>query len=82
MYVHVQGISNLIKVVAEYTFHDSIGVEVFDFWFQFMEKKRFSMFISVIYRDGKANMTHITLFFDRANRIKGILGLQKTYFSW
>lgn len=68
--------------MIENTLHNGIWVKVFDFWFHFMEKKRFAMFIRVIYRDGKANMTYITLLFDRTERNKGILGLQKTYFSW
>ena len=70
------GISNLIKVVAEYTFHDSIGVEVFDFWFRFMEKIGFSKVIGVIHRDHKADMTHIALFFDRTDRIVGVFGFK------
>ena len=68
--------------MSEYTLHDGIWVEVFNFWFYFMEKKRNSMFVGVIYWDHKANMTHITLFFDRADRIAGVFGLQKTYLSW
>ena len=58
----------LLEIVTEYAFHDGIRVKVFDFWFYLMEKIRFSMFVGVIYRDRKANMTHITLFFDRTDR--------------
>src|SRR3990167_4274251 len=66
----------LTETVAEYTFHDSIRVKVFDFWFHFMEKIGSSTIISIIYRDTKANMTHIALFFDRTDRIGGIFGLK------
>ena len=72
---------NLLETVTEYSFHDGIRVKVFDFWFHFMEKIRFSMVVGVIYRDHKANMTHIALFFDRTDRIAGIFGLQETYLS-
>jgi hypothetical protein len=71
----------LLEIVTEYAFHDGSGVKVFDFWFHFMEKIRFFMFVGVIYRDNKANMTHIALFFDRTDRIAGVFGLQKTYLS-
>jgi len=57
MYVHVQGISNLIKVVAEYAFSDGISAKVFDFWFHFKGKIRFPLFVDVIYRDHKAYRT-------------------------
>ena len=63
-------------MVAEYTLHDSIGVEVFNSWFHFMEKIGFSTVISIIYWDNKANMTHIALFFDRADKITGIFCFQ------
>ena len=69
-------------MVAEYTFHDSIGVEVFNIWFHFMEKIGFSKVIGVIHRDNKANMTHIALFFDRTDSISGVFGPQETYLSW
>ena len=71
----------LLEIVTEYAFHDGIRVKVFDFWFYLMGKIRFSMFVGVIYRDRKANMTHITLFFDRTDRISGVLGFQKMYLS-
>ena len=51
----------LTETVTEYTFHDSIRVKVFDFWFRFMEKIGSSTIISIIYWDTKANMTHIAL---------------------
>ena len=66
----------LTETVAEYTFHDSIRVKVFDFWFHFMEKIGITMFVGVIYRDHKANMTHIALFFDGTERIAGVFGLK------
>ena len=72
----------LLETVTEYTFHDSIGVEVFDNGFHFMEKIGFSTVISIIHRDNKANMTHIALFFDRTDRIAGVFGLHETYLSW
>ena len=72
----------LLETVTEYTFHDSIGVEVFDNGFHFMEKIGFSTVIGVIHRDNKANMTHIALFFDRTDRIAGVFGLHETYLSW
>ena len=72
----------LLETVTEDTFHNSIGVEVFDFWFHFMEKIGFSKVIGVIYRDTKANVTHIALFFDGTDRITGVFCLQETYFSW
>ena len=71
----------LLEIVTEYAFHDGIRVKVFDFWFYLMGKIRFSMFVGVIYRDRKANTTHITLFFDRTDRISGVLGFQKMYLS-
>ena len=67
---------NLYEIVTEYAFHDGIRVKVFDFWFYLMEKIRFSMFVGVIYRDNKANMTHIALFFDRTDRIAGVFGFK------
>jgi hypothetical protein len=36
----------------------------------------FSKVIGIIYRDTKANMIHIALFFDRTDRIGGIFGLK------
>ena len=51
----------LTETVAEYTFHDSIRVKVFNNWFHFMEKIGFPKVIGVIHRDNKANMTHIAL---------------------
>jgi len=70
-----------LEIVTEYAFHDGIRVKVFDFWFYLMEKIRFSMFVGVIHRDNKANVTHIALFFDRTDSISGVLGFQKTYLS-
>ena len=70
------GNSKLIETVTEDTFHDGIGVKVFDFWFYFMEKIGFSTVISIIYWDNKANMTHIALFFDRTDSISGVFGLK------
>ena len=67
---------NLLETVTEYTFHDGIRVKVFDFWFYLMGKIRFSMFVGVICRDHKANMTHIALFFDRTDSISGVFGLK------
>ena len=67
---------NLLETVTEYTFHDGIRVKVFDFWFYFMETKGFSIYVGVIYRDNKANMTHIALFFDRTDRIAGVFGFK------
>ena len=55
--------------MTEDTFDDSIGIEVFNNGFHFMEKIGFSTVISIIYWDTKANMTHIALFFDRTDRI-------------
>ena len=66
----------MIETVTEYTFHDSIGVEIFNNWFHFMEKIGFPTVISIIYWDNKANMTHIALFFDRTDRISGVFGLK------
>jgi hypothetical protein len=70
-----------LETLVENAFHDGIGVKVFDFWFHLMEKIGISMFIGVIYRDRKANMTHITLFFDRTDSISGVFDFQETYLS-
>ena len=72
----------LLEIVSENAFHNGIRVKVLDFWFRFMEKKRISICVGIIYWDEKANMTHITHFFDRADKITGIFGLQETYLSW
>ncbi len=66
----------VLETVTEYTFHDGIRVKVFDFWFHFMEKIGFPKVIGVIYRDHKANMTHIALFVDRTDRICDVLGFK------
>lgn len=36
----------------------------------------FSLFVGVIYRDHKANMTRIALFLDRTNGVYGVLGFK------
>jgi len=74
--IQCSGNSKLIETMAEYAFHDGIRVKVFDFWFHFMEKIGITMFVGVIYRDHKANMTHIALFFDGTERIAGVFGLK------
>ena len=66
----------LLEIVTEYAFHDGIRVKVFDFWFHSMEEIRISMFVGVIYRDHKANMTYIALFFDRTESISGVFGFK------
>ncbi|GEM_PF-5576371 len=71
----------MIETVTEDTFDDSIGVEVFNNGFHFMEKISFSKVIGIIYWDHKANMTHIALFFDRTDRIAGVFCFQETYLS-
>lgn len=63
---------------AKNAFCNGIWVEVFNFWFYIMEKVCFSMFVSIVYWNHKANMADIALFFDRTDRIAGISGLQKT----
>ena len=65
-----------METLIENALHDGIGVEVFDFWFRFMEEIGFSKVIGVIHRDTKANMTHIALFFERTDRIAGVFGLK------
>ena len=40
------------------------------------------MFVSVIYRDHESNVTDIALFFDRADWVTSVSGLQKTYLLW
>ena len=72
----------LLETVTKYAFHDGIRVKILDFWFCFMEKRRNSMFVGVIYWDHKANMTHITIFFDRADRIASVFVFKETYLSW
>lgn len=67
---------------AEDAFCNGFWVKVFDFWFYLMEKVRFSLFVSVMYRDHEASVTYIALFFDRTDGIPGISRLQKTYLSW
>jgi len=46
-----------------------------------MEKISIFLVISIIHWGNKAIVTHITLFFDKANRLTGVFGLQKTYLS-
>lgn len=72
----------LMKMVTKYTFHNGIWVKVFNFWFNFIEKINVSLFVRVFNRYYKANVADITLFFNRADRITGILSVQKAYLSW
>ena len=65
-----------METLIENAEHNGIRVKVFDFWFYFMEEIGFSTVISIIYWDHKANMTHIALFFDRADGICGVFGLK------
>ena len=56
-----------MKMVAKYTFHDGIWIKVFNFWFNFIEKINFSLFVSVFNRDHKADVADVTYFFNRAD---------------
>lgn len=61
-------------------FHEGLGVETFDFGFNFMEAIVFSIGGGVVDRDHEAQMTDMTLGLERAGRILGLVFSQASEF--